>query len=441
MRRFAFILLLFFYIVPANAQRPNIVLIVADDLGYGDLSVYGAEDLRSPALDSLASSGVQFTQFYANSPVCSPTRASLLSGRYPPLVGVPGVIRTHAADNWGNLALNTRLLPEMLRRHGYHTAMVGKWHLGLNAPQRPIDRGFEHFEGFLGDMMDDYYHHQRHGLNYMRRGEEVIQPEGHATDLFSDWAVRYVESRISSTAPFFLYLAYNAPHTPIQPPDEWVSQIHKREPGIDSARAKLVALIEHMDDGIGKVLASLKENGFHENTLVVFVSDNGGQLNVGAHNGVLREGKGTMYEGGLRVPAIVSWPKHSITGSVNNTLLTTMDIYPTLLEAAQIRISHTIDGVSFLGTLLGGSEPDPNRTLFFSRREGGLRFGGKTVEAIRKGPWKLLQNTPYAPLELYNLERDPLETTDLSSTESEVFRELATMLRQYIQDSGRVPWQ
>lgn len=441
MRRISLLILLFLWGAVASAQQPNIVLIVADDLGYGDLSSYGAEDLHSPALDSLAASGIRFTQFYANSPVCSPTRASLLSGRYPPMAGVPGVIRTHASNNWGNLAQNIDLLPEKLRRRGYHTAMVGKWHLGLNAPQRPVDRGFDHFEGFLGDMMDDYYNHRRHGINYMRRGEEVIYPEGHATDLFTDWAVHYIKSRTVSTAPFFLYLAYNAPHTPIQPPEEWVTKVQQREGNIDEARAKLVALIEHMDHGIGKVMTALKENGFHDNTLVIFVSDNGGQLNVGARNGPLRNGKGSVYEGGIRVPAIASWPGNIAPGTASDALLTTMDIYPTLLEAARARITQIIDGTSFLGLVLGGPDPDPNRLLFFSRREGGLRFGGKTIEAVRQGPWKLLQNSPYAPLELYNLERDPLETTDLSSTEPDVFRRLAAALRQYVQEAGSVPWQ
>ena len=432
---------LFLWGAVASAQQPNIVLIVADDLGYGDLSSYGAEDLHSPALDSLAASGIRFTQFYANSPVCSPTRASLLSGRYPPLAGVPGVIRTHASNNWGNLAQDIELLPEKLRLRGYHTSMVGKWHLGLNAPQRPVDRGFDHFEGFLGDMMDDYYNHRRHGINYMRRGEEVIYPEGHATDLFTDWAVHYIKSRTVSTAPFFLYLAYNAPHTPIQPPEEWVAKVQQREGGIDEARAKLVALIEHMDHGIGKVMTALKANGFYDNTLVIFVSDNGGQLNVGARNGPLRNGKGTVYEGGIRVPAIASWPGSIAPSTTSDALLTTMDIYPTLLEAARARITQVIDGTSFLGSLLGGPDPDPTRLLFFSRREGGLRFGGKTIEAVRQGPWKLLQNSPYAPLELYNLERDPLETTDLSSAEPDVFRRLAAELRQYVQEAGNVPWQ
>jgi len=441
MRKVSVLISLFLWGAAASAQQPNIVLIVADDLGYGDLSSYGAEDLHSPALDSLAASGIRFTQFYANSPVCSPTRASLLSGRYPPLAGVPGVIRTHESNNWGNLSQDIELLPEKLRLRGYHTSMVGKWHLGLNAPQRPVDRGFDHFEGFLGDMMDDYYNHRRHGINYMRRGEEVIYPEGHATDLFTDWAVHYIESRTVSIAPFFLYLAYNAPHTPIQPPEEWVTKVQQREGGIDEARAKLVALIEHMDHGIGKVMTALKENGFYDNTLVIFVSDNGGQLNVGARNGPLRDGKGTVYEGGIRVPAIASWPGSIAPSTTSDALLTTMDIYPTLLEAARARITQIIDGTSFLGSLLGGPDPDPDRLLFFSRREGGLRFGGKTIEAVRQGPWKLLQNSPYAPLELYNLERDPLETTDLSSAEPDVFRRLAAELRQYVQDAGNVPWQ
>ena len=259
-----------------SQSAPNIVLILVDDLGYGDLSSYGAQDLQTPAIDSLVASGMHFSQFYANSPVCSPTRASLLSGRYPPMAGVPGVIRTHAANSWGALSEDVILLPEMLRRGGYHTGMIGKWHLGLTAVDHPNARGFDYFKGFLGDMMDDYYHHRRHGINYMRENLQVIQPTGHATDLFSDWAVTYIESRTVSEAPFFLYLAYNAPHTPIQPPEDWLNRVKDRENGISEERARLVALIEHMDAGIGRVIQALDENEYSENTLVVFVSDNGG---------------------------------------------------------------------------------------------------------------------------------------------------------------------
>ena len=427
--------------VSAQTQAPNIVLILVDDLGYGDLSSYGATDLHTPAIDSLTASGMRFDRFYANSSVCSPTRAALLSGRYPPMAGVPGVIRTRAEDSWGALSKDVTLLPEMLRRKGYHTAMVGKWHLGLTAPDRPNDRGFDFFEGFLGDMMDDYYDHRREGINYMRRNDEVIAPEGHATDLFSSWAVRYIESRTASSAPFFLYLAYNAPHTPIQPPESWLQRVKAREPGLDENRARLVALIEHMDDGIGQVLEAIETNGYSKNTLIVFTSDNGGQLNVGANNGSLRDGKQSMYEGGLRVPAAVVWPGVVESGSTSDYPALTMDIYPTLLDAAGVPVTHFIDGRSFLPTLHGKDQPWEERYLFFSRREGGLRYNGKTIEAVRHGPWKLLQNSPFTPLELYNLEDDPLETTNLAADEPDVFNRLAAALRGYLQEGGKVPWQ
>ena len=166
------------------SESPNVVVILADDLGFGDLSSFGAKDLRTPNIDALLASGVRFNNFYANSPVCSPSRAALLSGKYPDLVGVPGLVRTYPADNWGYLSEKAVLLPTMLKNAGYHTAIVGKWNLGLESPNLPTERGFDFFHGFLGDMMEDYYTHLRHGRNYMRRNEEVIEPKGHATDLF-----------------------------------------------------------------------------------------------------------------------------------------------------------------------------------------------------------------------------------------------------------------
>lgn len=425
----------------AVAQRPNIVLILVDDLGYGDLSSYGAADMSTPHIDALVEAGLRFDQFYANSPVCSPTRAALLSGRYPPMVGVPGVIRTHAVNNWGYLSPEAVLLPHLLRRGGYHTAMAGKWHLGLEAPNTPNDHGFDHFKGYLGDMMDDYYKHRRHGINYMRDNRHPIQPEGHATDLFTAWAVDYIESREASSAPFFLFLSYNAPHTPIQPPEDWLEKVKAREPGITEARAKLVALIEHMDDGIGQVVAALQATGAWEQTLLVFTSDNGGQLNVGASNGLLRDGKQSVYEGGLKVPAAVVWPGTIAAGSRTDQRALSMDLYPTLAEAGGVTVDHFIEGQSFLSTLQGGPLWGEDRPLFFSRREGGTRYGGKTIEAVRVGDWKLLQNSPFGPQELYNLADDPLETRNLIDAEPEVFQRLAALLRVHLQQGGRVPWQ
>jgi len=460
-------------------------------LAYGDLSCYGATDLRSPNIDRLVASGMRFDRFYANCPVCSPTRAALLSGRFPDLVGVPGVIRTDIRDNWGNLAPQAVLLPRMLKSAGYHTALVGKWHLGLASPNTPNERGFAHFHGFLGDMMDDYATHRRHGINYMRRDGEEINPEGHATDLFTQWAIDYLRERarmslrqsrgegilplraedvppsdrgqnvhdleasenreqdaretqgrdaLATRQPFFLYLAYNAPHTPIQPPADWVERVKQREPGIGDRRAKLVALIEHLDAGIGKVLDAMNQTGLSDNTLVVFTSDNGGQLGVGASNGSLRAGKGDLYEGGIRAPMCAVWPGRIAPGSRSDRIAMTMDIFPTVCEAAGVRIDHEIDGASFLPTLVGKPQPQDDRILFWVRREGGAQYGGRAYYAARQGDFKLLQNSPFEPLRLYNLAEDPLEQNPLDDKHP-MYRKLFNALQNHVNEAGLIPWQ
>ena len=424
------------------AERPNVLMILVDDLGYGDLGCYGASDIRSPAVDALATQGLKFTNFYANCPVCSPTRASLMTGRFPELVGVPGVIRTYPKDNWGHLDPDAKVLASVLKPAGYQTAMVGKWHLGLAAPNRPNDRGFDTFRGYLGDMMDDYYKHRRHGINYMRNDLQEIDPSGHATDLFTDWTIDFLKKQSQgSEKPFFMYLAYNAPHTPIQPPAEWLSRVQKREPNMTERRAKLVALIEHMDDGIGKVMQSLKDTGLDKNTLVIFSSDNGGQINVGANNGATRDGKQSMYEGGLRVPTIAVWPDMIDAGTQTDRIGMTMDLYPTICDVAKADFDHTIDGISLLPTFLGKSQSTDDRDLFFHRREGGNRYAGLTINAIRRGKWKLLQNSPFAPLELYDLANDPLEENNLARKAPKVFNELSAALRIQVQRGGAVRWQ
>lgn len=420
--------------------KPNVLIILADDLGYGDLSCYGAEDLRTPNIDGLVASGMRFDNFYANCPVCSPTRAALLTGRYQELVGVPGVIRTHPENNWGYLSADAVLLPSLLHQAGYHTTIVGKWHLGLESPNTPNERGFDYFHGFLGDMMDDYFHHRRHDINYMRENGKEIAPEGHATDLFTQWACDYIRSRQNESAPFMLYLAYNAPHTPIQPPQDWLDKVRKREPLIDPERAKLVALIEHLDAGIGEVLKTLRETEKYENALVVFSSDNGGQLNIGANNGPWRDGKGSMYEGGLRVPAVVAWPGVIAPSSRTEVVAATMDLFPTILEAAGVEHDGPVDGVSLLTTLKGGKQ-DLQRELYFCRREGGLAYNGLTIHALRQEDWKLVHNSPYGPMELYNLAEDPQEQHDLAQKNRPVFARLCASLRKQIQRGGAVPWQ
>ncbi|OHB64658.1 MAG: N-acetylgalactosamine 6-sulfate sulfatase [Planctomycetes bacterium RBG_13_50_24] len=421
------------------AGKPNILIILVDDLGYGDLSSYGAKDLKTPHIDRLMTAGMRFNNFYANCPVCSPTRAALLSGRYPDLVGVPGVIRTHITNSWGYLAPHAELLSKLLKLAGYHTAIVGKWHLGLASPNTPNERGFDHFGGFLGDMMDDYYNHRRGGNNYMRLDGKEIDPEGHATDLFTQWSIDYINDRVKSDRPFFLYLAYNAPHTPVQPPADWLERVKKRQPGISDGRAKLVALIEHLDDSIGKVIAALKDAGVSDNMLVIFTSDNGGQLGVGANNGPLRAGKQDMYEGGIRVPMCAVWPGKIQAGSCSDRVALSMDLYPTICEAAGAKIQHEIDGRSILPTLLGKSQPAEDRFLFWVRREGG-GYGGRAYYAARYGDYKLLQNSPFEPMELYNLKDDPQEQKPLGD-KNKMYQKLFTALRNHIIEAGAVPWQ
>jgi len=422
-----------------GSGKPNILIILVDDLGWGDLSSYGAPDLETPHVDRLVASGCRFDRAYANCPVCSPTRAALLSGRYQDLVGVPGVIRTHVRNSWGNLVESVPLLPQVLKPGGYTSAIVGKWHLGLAAPDTPLDRGFDHFHGFLGDMMDDYYTHRRHGINYMRAGREERDPEGHATDLFTQWACDWLRGR-KKGEPWCLYLAYNAPHTPIQPPKEWLERVTAREKGIDTKRARLVALIEHMDAGIGRVMKTLRETGLAKNTLVIFTSDNGGQTGVGARNGPLRAGKGTLYEGGIRVPMGVAWPGRIRPGSLTDHIVLSMDILPTVCEAAGVRIDHEIDGVSFLPMVLGKDAAWPERDLFWGRREGG-KFKGGAMYAIRRGDWKLLEPMPGRPRQLYNLRLDPLEETDLAKTEPATFKELNAALDAQLARYAKVPWK
>jgi arylsulfatase A-like enzyme len=423
-----------------SPSAPNILCIMVDDLGFGDLSCQGANDLLTPHIDQLAEQGMRMTQFYANCTVCSPSRASLLTGRYPDMVGVPGVIRQFENDSWGYLDPGAVLIPEPLNQQGYHTAIIGKWHLGFKAPNTPNDRGFDYFKGFLGDMMDDYWTHQRGGVNWMRFNQVVIDPEGHATDLFTDWTLEYLEERAEDKQPFFLYLAYNAPHFPIQPPDEFLVRVKERDPGLSEKRAKNVAFIEHLDHHVGRVMTYLDKSGLMDNTLVVFTSDNGGAIWYEQSNGPLRGGKQDMYEGGIRVPAFVVWKGNIKPGSSSDRLTLLMDLFPTFAEITGAELSSSIDGESFLPELKGEVRPPSERTVFWVRREGNI-FGGQAYYAARRGDYKILQNTPYEPIQFFNVGEDPYEQVPLETVESEIYQSLRSALQEHIQETGRIPWQ
>jgi arylsulfatase A-like enzyme len=415
-------------------DKPNVLVILADDLGYGDLSCYGAADIRTPHIDALMKAGKRFTRFRSNCCVCAPTRAALLTGRYPEFVGVPGVIRTFDKQNWGTLLPGCLMLPELFRANGWTTSLVGKWHLGLEEGSLPNERGFARFRGFLGDMMDDYWTHLRHGVNYMRKDRETIAPEGHATDLFTRWAQAEIVRADEMDEPLFLYLAYNAPHAPIQPPEEWLARAKKRLGNTASEqRVRMAAFVEHLDAGVGCVLQTLKERGLERDTLVVFSSDNGGDLRYGSSNGAWRSGKTHMYEGGVTVPASFTWEGTIAPGLVEQDMAT-MDVLPTVMDLLGLKIPAGLDGQSFAQVLADGMPVAAERPVFHMWRE------GFTTEALRYGDWKLVRDRDNLPWELYNLRDDPGETKDLASVNPDKLHELRRVMDAHMARAYAVPW-
>lgn len=423
----------------ATKAKPNVLFILVDDLGLGDLSCQYAKDLSTPHIDRIFETGVRLDNFYANSSVSSPSRAALLTGCFPAMVGVPGVIRPAADQNWGYFAPSAVTMPDLLKKGGYHTALIGKWHLGGESPNLPNERGFDYFQGFLADMMDDYYTHRRQGGNYMFLNDEEIDPKGHATDLFTSWSADYLKKEAKEKEPFFLYLAYNAPHSPLQPPVEWVKKVQERDSSLPVKRARLIALIEHLDYNIGLVMKALKESGQLHNTLVIFTSDNGGDRGSMAHNGPTRGAKGDMFEGGIRVPCAFNMPGVFEGGQRNDHFIVMMDLLPTLCDLVDVRIEHQVDGISVLNTMKGNPQNTENRFVYWLRNEGGPQFGGKSQSAVRYNEYKLLQNLPFEQPQLFHLKKDSLESKPLPLM-GEMFRKLNNAMTKHYREWGAVPY-
>ncbi len=434
--RFCVALFLVFTTSVWSQTKPNVLFVLVDDLGYGDLSCYGATDLHTPNIDDLADRSTFFSRAYANSTVCSPSRAAILTGNYPDWVGVPGVIRDIPQNTWGNLSDEVVTLPQALQQLDYHTALIGKWHLGYQSPDLPNNRGFAYFKGFVGDMMDDYYNHKRAGKHWMRENDTEIFPKGHATDLFTDWTLDYLTQRADQQQPFFLFLTYNAPHDPIQPPKDWLDKVDKREKNASLKRKKIVAFIEHLDHNIGRVLTHLDQLDLTKNTVVVFTSDNGGALNYGASNVPFRGGKGDLFEGGIRVPCLVAMPNQHQKDNTDHPILL-MDLYPTIIQWAGETADNTLPSKPILAFDNHSSLNEP-RHMVWMRREG-HKFGGKIYYAISDGRYKLLQKDPFSPYLLFDLHSDPFERQPLNAKEKK--RALMNVLTKHIQHSGQIPWQ
>jgi arylsulfatase A-like enzyme len=431
-----FVFFLGFFNIFYAQQSPNILFILTDDLGYGDLGCYGATDVQTPHIDSLAQKSVQFTRAYANSTVCSPSRASILTGNYPDMVGVPGVVRDMPDNTWGNLKDNIKTLPGELQKLNYNTALIGKWHLGYKSPDLPNDRGFDYFKGFVGDMMDDYHTHLRNGINWMRENQNEIHPKGHATDLFTDWTLEYLDKQTKQKKPFFLFLTYNAPHDPIQPPNDWLDKVRKRAPNLSLKRQKLVALVEHLDHNIGRVINQVENSKLNHNTIIIITSDNGGALQYGASNFPFSGGKGDFLEGGIRIPCVVKLPDSNEHKLVNKPLLL-MDFFPTLIQYAGGNSSYNLPSKSISFQFTNESQTSP-RTMIWVRREG-HKFSGQDYYAISNGQYKLLQRNPFSEYELFDLKFDYKESQPIENVEMKNI--LQKQLTKHIQKSGLTPWQ
>jgi len=423
-------------------KKLNLLIIMTDDLGWGDLSCQYAKDIKTPNIDSLFAKGMKFENFRTNCCVCSPTRASFFTARNPEKVGIPGVVRTHRDNNWGCLTKDAVFIPEILQAKGYFTSLIGKWHLGLNKPNTPNNRGFDEFHGFLGDMMDDYYTHLRHGNNYMRYNEKTIETKGtHATELFTQWSIDSLRNCAKENKPFAQFLMYNAPHDPIQPPQEWLKKVTTREKNMHPKRAGLVALIEHTDHCIGRVLDSLKGLNLADNTIIVFTSDNGGATKQHANNGPYRSGKTHIYEGGIKVPACVVWPSKIKQNSKTDFNAQTMDIMPTLLDATEIKINHEIEGLSFLPTLLQKKQKPFNRYEYYTWLQGKGHNYKKRKYAVRKDKWKLTNDQGDEECQLFDLSKDPYEKNDISKKHPEIFQELQKVIKMHMEEVENIPWQ
>lgn len=396
----------------AARKKPNIVIIVADDLGYGELSIQGCKDLKTPNIDSIAHSGIRFTNGYVSCPVCSPTRAGLMTGRYGPRFGYelnPGM-PGQAADNFG-LPLNEKTLAERLKPLGYKTAIFGKWHLGYEPQFQPQKRGFDEFFGFLGGA-HGYLNPETAGANPIMRGTKPVEKIQYTTEDFAREAASFIQRH--KDVPFFLYLPFNAVHSPLQATEKYLSRFTNIK---DHKRRTFLAMQSAMDDGVGRVLAKLRELKLEEDTIVFFISDNGGPtLSTTSGNGPLRGYKGQVLEGGIRIPFMVQWKGHIPAGQVSSTPVIALDIHPTALIAAGGKVTPEmkLDGANIMPLLTGKKKTAPHDVLFW-------RYGQQW--AIRKGDWKLESNGT-GPAELYNLTNDIGEATNLAEKRPEKAKEL-----------------
>jgi arylsulfatase A-like enzyme len=424
-------------IVPASAaDKPNIVYIVADDIGWKDVGFHNAKDIQTPNLDKLAKEGMRAEQFYVMH-MCTPTRAALMTGRYPFRYGLQTLV-IPSKGTYG-LSLDEKTLPELLKDAGYQTEMVGKWHLG-HADQKywPRQRGFDyHYGAIIGEI--DYFTREAHGVLDWQRDNKAVREPGYVTQLLGKDAVRVIDEH-DTKKPLYLYLAFTAPHAPYQAPEDYVARYKNIE---DPTRRAYAAQITCMDDEIGKVVAALEKNKMRENTIIIFHSDNGGttlkrftgeadmsKLNLPCDNGDLNGGKGQLYEGGTRVPAFMNWPGHIKPGEVKG-VVHVVDMLPTLVKLAggSTEKCKPLDGQDVWPALAEG-KPTGREEMVYNIEPYNA--------AIREGDWKLVWKTVLpSQVELFNLAEDPNEKTNLADRYPDKVKDMQARLEKLSKDAAK----
>jgi len=419
-----------------TAVQPNIIVIIPDDLGWSDVGYHGSE-VKTPNIDKLAESGIRLEQHYVM-PTCTPTRVSLMTGKYPSRYGITGPDYGEVID------LGDPTLASILKENGYFTAIAGKWHMG-SPPYTPLKYGFQSSYGYFDGQIDPYTHEYKTETNLTERrswhrNDEYFDEEGHVTDLLTNEAIRIIEE--DREEPFFLYLAHHVPHYPLDEPDEWMSLYN--DLSLHPSRKLFAASVTHMDDGIGKIIDALERTGKRENTLILFLSDNGGQHSwhsnteyrgnyagkphsVLGNNYPLRGWKGDLYEGGIRVPAIANWPGKLEPGKADFPIHMS-DWLPTLSHLIGIEKDAedlNLDGKNIWPFLTGEGKTAKERSIYWKTRQ---------AFAVREGNWKLLVHRNTNKVELYNLENDFREKSDISKSNPEKVKYLLELLEKIKND-------
>jgi arylsulfatase A-like enzyme len=413
-----------------NDTRPNVILILMDDMGYGDIGSYGVTDAKTPNLDRLAREGIRLTDAYANASNCSPTRAGFISGRYQQRYGIEWPLGSAPGDSARGLPATGTSLPALLKKNGYATGLIGKWHLGDKPEFSPMAHGFDEFFGFLGGALDYYSHRRGDGRPDLYENTTPVETPAYLTDEITRRAVNFVDRH--STSPFFLEIAYNAVHWPFQPPGMPASAQHRvSQPSVPGARGEslyqgpddavpatrrdYVRILERADEGVGKVLAELDARGLTRNTLVIFTNDNGGEWL--SRNAPLTNRKSTVWEGGIRVPLILRWPGHLPANKSSQQVAITMDLTASILAATGtvVPVEYKPEGINLLPSLSGRS-PVVERELFWRRLRPVLQ------RAVRSGRWKLVDDG--GNFYLFDVASDPGERHDLTAAHPDLVRRL-----------------